>query len=92
MRIFGQNGLVDVCTSKEQLDRYIRAPNADVVRSQDGRIQAVRLWSVGDDRGHAGERHGSSTVTTQRIRNEAGKIIAPDYAVEHKPVGFEPTQ
>jgi hypothetical protein len=44
----------------------------------------IRLNSFGDDRGHVGERHGRSTVTTERVRNDAGQYVGWDRNRKHK--------
>jgi hypothetical protein len=61
--------LIDVC-APERLGHYLGAPNAEVRRRKNGSIRLIRLRAAGDDRGHRGERHGRSTVTTERVRNE----------------------
>jgi len=77
------NVLVDVCTP-DRLERYLNAPNAQVKRRQDGSIRLVRLASAGDDRGHLGEHHGRSTVTTERVRDEWGALVGSDLNLQHK--------
>jgi hypothetical protein len=57
--------VVDVC-DQSQLQKYLGAPNAEVIRAHSGRIVAIRLHSFGNDDGHSPERHGRSTVTTWR--------------------------
>jgi hypothetical protein len=57
--VLGENDvLIDVCTP-DRLGGYLAAPNAEVKRKADGSIRLVRLRSVGDDRGHQGECHGT---------------------------------
>src|SRR5258707_1510729 len=69
VRVVGEDDLlIDVCPP-ERLGRYLSAPNAEVKRRADGSIRLVHLRSPGDDRGHLGEYHGRSTVTTERVRN-----------------------
>jgi hypothetical protein len=83
--VVGENGIVvDVCTTMDQLGRYLAAPNAEVKRRKDGSIRLVRLRSAGDDRGHGGEHHGRSTVTTQRVRNDWGQLVGSDLNLKHK--------
>jgi hypothetical protein len=58
-----------------------------VIRSRhSGRIQYIKLRSCGDDHGHSAEQHGNSGVSTRRITNDAGMIIAPRFMLEHKPL------
>ena len=56
----------------EQIRRLLAAPNAQAVRKHGGKLVGIRLLSFTDDRGQSGERHGRSTVTTERVRNDAG--------------------
>ena len=75
--------LVDVCTP-DRLGRYLSAPNAEVKRRADGSIRLVRLLPKGDDRGHLGECHGRSTITTERVRNDWGALVGGDRNLKHK--------
>ena len=75
--------LVDVCTL-DGLKRYLSAPNVEVKLRKDGSIRLVRLRSVGDDRGHLGEGHGRSTLTTERVRNDWGVYIGGNRTLKHK--------
>jgi hypothetical protein len=75
--------LVEVCTP-DRLARYLAAPNAEVKRRKDGSIRLVRLLPVADDRGHRGERHGRSTITTERVRNDWGALIGSNFNLKHK--------
>ena len=75
--------LVTVCTP-EAAERYLGAPNAEVKRRGDGSIRFIRLRSVGDDRGHMGENHGRSTVTTERVRNDWRQLVGSDRNLKHK--------
>jgi hypothetical protein len=75
--------LIDVCTP-DRLKRYLTASNAEVKRRSDGSVRVVRLRADGDDRGHLGECHGRSTVTTQRVRNEWGRLVGSNVNLEHK--------
>ena len=82
--ILGENDvLVDVCTP-DRLDGYLAAPNAEVKRRADGSIRLVRLRSVGDDRGHQGECHGRSTITTERVRTDWGILVGSNINLKHK--------
>lgn len=84
VRIFNsENALVDVCAI-DRAERYLRAPNSQLLRTHGGKIIGIKLLSFGDDRNHSVEHHGSSLTTTQRVRNDQGTIIAPDFAVAHK--------
>jgi len=84
--VLGENGvLIDVCTA-DRLGGYLAAPNVEVKRKTDGSIKLVRLRSGGDDRGHQGESHGRSTVTTERIRNDWGELVGSDLNVKHKEI------
>jgi hypothetical protein len=83
--VLGENDVVvDVCTSLDQLRRYLAAPNVEVKRRANGSIRLVRLRHAGDDRGHLGENHGRSTVTTERVRNESGELLGTDLNRKHK--------
>src|SRR5262245_12988541 len=85
--VVGENDvLVDRCRP-DQLERYLNAPNAEVKRRTDGSIRVVRLRSHGDDRGHLGEQHGRSTITTQRVRNDWGVLVGSAYNLQHKDMG-----
>jgi hypothetical protein len=75
--------LVEVC-SQECARRYLLATNAEVKRRADGSIRLVRLRSHGDDRGHLGECHGRSTVTTERVRNDWGAVVGSNFNLKHK--------
>ena len=82
--VLGENDdLVAVCTA-DRLGAYLSAPNAEVEKRTDGSIKLVRLRSKGDDRGHQGERHGRSTVTTERVRNDWGTLVGSDLNLKHK--------
>jgi hypothetical protein len=75
--------LIDVC-APDRLGHYLAAPNAEVRRRKDGSIRLVRLRAAGDDRGHRGEGHGRSTVTTERVRNDWGGLVGSDLNLKHK--------
>lgn len=82
--VVGADGtLIDLCPS-ERLSRYATAANAQIKRRHDGSIKLVRLGSVGDDRGHLGENHGRSTITTERVRNDLGELIGSNLTLKHK--------
>ena len=84
VRVVGDDDLlVDVCTP-DRLAAYLAAPNAEVKRRKDGSIRLIRLLSHGDDRGHLGECHGRSTVTTERVRNDWGALVGSDLNLKHK--------
>ena len=84
VRVVGEDDvLITVCTP-EAVERYLRAPNAEVKRRKVGSIKFIRLRSVDDDRGHLGENHGRSTVTTERIRNDWGQLVGSDRNLKHK--------
>jgi hypothetical protein len=89
VRIINADGmLVDVRTA-DQLNNYLKAQNAEIKRNHAGHIVYIRLLSFGDDRGHSSERHGRSTTTTQRVRNEHGIFVGGDHILEHKPASCE---
>jgi hypothetical protein len=54
------------------------------VRKHGGELVGIRLLSLGDDRGHTGELHGRSTVTTSRVRNDQGIFIGGNRNLKHK--------
>lgn len=84
VRVVGEDDfLVDVCPA-DRLDQYLAAPNAEVKRRQDGSIRLVRLRSFGDDRGHLGEDHGRSTISTERVRNDWGALVGSNVNLKHK--------
>ncbi len=84
VRVLGEDDmLLDVC-APDQLGRYLTAPNVEVKRRKDGSIRLIRLLSMGDDRGHLGENHGRSTVTTERVRNDWGAPVGSDLNLQHK--------
>ena len=86
--VFGEDGYfvarLHQSRDSEQIQRLLVAPNAEPVRNHGGRLVGIRLLSLGDDRGHAGERHGRSTVTTERVRNDYGVYIGGDWNLKHK--------
>ena len=88
VRVFNENNyLVDrlnLLRDSEQVRRILAAPNAVPVRKRGGKLVAIRLQSFGDDRGHADEQHGRSTVTTERVRNDAGQYVGSENNVKHK--------
>jgi hypothetical protein len=84
VRVVGEDDvLVDLCPPA-RLGRYLAAPNAEIKRRADGSIRLVRLVSVGDDRGHLGENHGRSTITTERVRNDWGEPVGSNFNLKHK--------
>jgi hypothetical protein len=86
--------LIDLCPP-DLLGRYLAAPNVGIKRRADGSIRLVRLQSVADDRGHLGENHGRSTITTERVRNDSGSLVGSNFNLKHKencagwPRGYE---
>lgn len=48
------------------VQRYLNAPNAELIVTHGGKLRAIKLHSVGDDRGHSAEHHGNSVFTTKR--------------------------
>jgi hypothetical protein len=84
VRVVGEDDiLLDVC-APDQLGRYLTAPNAEVKRRTDGSVRLIRLLSMGDDRGHLGENHGRSTVTTERVHNDWGSLVGSELNLQHK--------
>jgi hypothetical protein len=84
VRVLGENDiLIDVCTA-DRLGAYLAAPNVEVKTRTDGSIKLVRLRSIGDDRGHQGECHGRSTITTERVRNDWGMLVGSNVNLKHK--------
>jgi hypothetical protein len=83
--VLGENDVViDVCRTPDRLARYLAAPNAEVKTASDGSVRLIRLLSGGDDRGHLGDNHGRSTVTTERVRNQWGRLVGSDVNLKHK--------
>jgi hypothetical protein len=68
----------------QQIDRLLAAPNAEPLRTHSGRLVGIRLLSFGDERGHSGEGHGSSIITTQRLQNDNGILIGGHRTLKHK--------
>jgi hypothetical protein len=84
VRVVGEDDiLLEVCTP-DRLGGYLAAPNAEVKRRKDGSVRLIRLRPAGDDRGHLGENHGRSTITTERVRGEWGAIVGSDQNLQHK--------
>jgi len=84
VRVVGEDDiLLEVC-APDLLMRYLAAPNAEVKRRKDGSIRLVRLRSAGDDRGHLGDCHGRSTITTERVRNDWGGLVGSSFSLKHK--------
>ncbi len=88
VRVFAEDGYIvarlDRSSDSEQIRRLLAAPNAVPVRKHAGELVGIRLLSLGDDRGHAGERHGRSTITTERVRNDHGVYIGGNRTLKHK--------
>ena len=88
MRVFNEDGYfvgrLNASRDAEQIRRLMGAPNAQAVRDHGGDLVGIKLLSFADDRGHAGERHGSSTVTTERVRNDVGQLLGTHQTRQHK--------
>ena len=88
VRVFGDSGnliqRLDPSRDADAIRRLLTAPNAVPVRKHGGDLVGIRLLTLGDDRGHSGERHGRSTVTTERVRNDHGIYIGGNRNVKHK--------
>lgn len=88
VRVFGENGyfIMRLNSSRdgEKIRRLLAAPNAEPVRTHGGKLVVIRLLSVGDDRGHRGERHGSSIITTERVVNDLGVYVGSHLNLKHK--------
>jgi hypothetical protein len=84
VRVLGEDDVLITVCPPEAVERYLRAPNAEVKRRANGSIKFIRLRPVGDDRGHKGENHGRSTVTTERVRNDWGELVGSDLNLRHK--------
>jgi hypothetical protein len=65
--------------SLEECERYEASGRGFAVRSRRGNIKRFILFPV-----PSGWRGGSHT--TERIRNDWGVVIAPDYSLQHKRV------
>ena len=88
VRVFGEYGFLvkrlDSLRDSNQILRLLAAPNAVPVRTHGGKLVGIRLLSVGDDRGHSGERHGTSIITTERVVNDQGTYVGSDRILKHK--------
>ena len=88
VRIFGENGFLVArlhsTRDAEEIRRLLAAPNAVPVRTHGGKLTGIRLLSLGDDRGHAGEQHGNSLITTERVRNDGGQLVGGVLNLKHK--------
>ena len=88
VRVFGDAGnfiqRLDSLRDAAAITRLLAAPNAEPVRRHSGALVGIRLLSLGDDRGYSGERHGRSTVTTERVRNDHGLYIGWYRNLQHK--------
>jgi hypothetical protein len=88
VRVFSEYGYFITCLNpsrdSEQIRHLLDAPNAVPVLKHGGKLVAIKLLSFGDDRGHAGERHGRSTITTERVRNDYGVYVGSDRNLKHK--------
>ena len=76
--------LVAVIHEERSIAKYLAAANALTIRDRRGRLRAIRLTSVGDDRGDLGEHHGTSLVTTERCRADTGEYIGAPVTLKHK--------
>jgi len=76
--------LVTVIREPRAIAKYLSAPNAEPVRDRRGQLRAIKLASLADDRGKAGERHGRSLVTTERCKNQRGEYIGTPTTLKHK--------
>lgn len=76
--------MVAVIREPRAIARYLSAPNAEPVNDHRGQLRAIKLSSLGDDRGEAGERHGNSLVTTERCTNQHGEYIGALTMLKHK--------
>ncbi len=74
---------IDLCDDLG-LKKYAKAENAEEIRSHGGKLVAIKLLSFGDDRRFSGEQHGRSTITTERVRNDAGQYIGGEWNRKHK--------
>jgi hypothetical protein len=72
VRIVSASGAI-VTNDQGTIRRYLNAANAQPIRSHAGRLVAIKVHSFGDDRGHSGEQHGRSTITT-RMEALSGSI------------------
>jgi hypothetical protein len=96
-RVFERSGVVRVTSENEFLVETLRwgrdsrrirclleASNSLPVWTHGGKLVSIRLKSFGDDRGHSGEGHGTSTSTTERVRNDNGILVGHDRILKHK--------
>jgi hypothetical protein len=88
VRVFSEDGYfiarLHALRDSEQIRRLLDAPNSEAVRKHGGKLVGIKLLSFGDDRGHLGEQHGRSTVTTERVRNDWGALVGSDSNLKHK--------
>jgi hypothetical protein len=60
VRVINHEGaVIDIC-APDRLQRYLDAPNVELIHAHGGKLVAIKLLSVGDDRGHLGEGQRSS--------------------------------
>lgn len=76
--------LVVAIHEPSEIAKHLSAPNAEAVRNYHGQLCAIRLASFGNDRGHSGECHGNSIVTTERCKNVRGEYIGTLNTLKHK--------
>lgn len=74
--------LVAVIHEERAIAKYLAAANALSIRDRRGRLRAIRLTSVGDDRGDPGQHNGTSLVTTERCKTDTGEYIGE--TLKHK--------
>jgi hypothetical protein len=76
--------LLVVIVEPKVIATCLSAPNALPVRDHHGRLCAIQLASLADDRGEPGEHHGDSRINTERCRNDSGEYIGPHIRLKHK--------
>lgn len=66
------------------ISNYLSAANAVPIYDRRGKLCAIQLTSLADDRGQPGEQHRTSLVTTERCKNQSGEYIGSPLAIKHK--------
>lgn len=88
VRVFSEDGFLVArlipARDAERIRRLLTAPNAVPVHTHGGKLVGIRLLSFGDDRGHLGEPHGTSIITTERVVNDQGAYVGSDRTLKHK--------
>jgi hypothetical protein len=88
VRVFSEGGYfvarLNLTRDAERIRRLLAAPNAVPVRTHGGKLVGIKLLSLGDERGHSGERHGTSIITTERVVNDLGVYVGGDQNLKHK--------